>query len=57
MQLLHKIVNNGFYAKGHGILHLGYFAAVFVEGHGFYATFGGALLVFGLVGFLAGQED
>lgn len=29
--------------------HIGYFGAVFAEGHGFYAMLGGAMLVFVVV--------
>ncbi len=35
--------------KTHHAVHLGYFAAVFVEGHGVYASFGGLLLVMGVI--------
>lgn len=34
---------------GHRYAHLAYFGAVFVEGHGIYATMGGVLLVTGLL--------
>lgn len=34
---------------GHAWAHLAYFGAVFVEGHGIYASMGGILLVIGLL--------
>lgn len=37
-------------------VHLVYFAAVFVEAHGYYGLAGGALFVLGLVAFFAGEE-
>ncbi len=33
--------------EGQPIAHLGYFAAVFFEGHGYYAGMGGVLFVLG----------
>lgn len=41
----------------HGATHLCYFAAVYVEGHGFYAATGGALLILGVVGVVIGGND
>jgi len=42
---------------GHRYAHLGYFAAVFVEGHGVYATLGGVLLVIGVLMLFFTGED
>lgn len=36
--------------------HLFYFGAVFIEGHGVYSYAGGVLLVFGLLGAIAGED-
>lgn len=33
---------------GHECAHLAYFAAVFIEGHGVYASMGGVLLILGV---------
>ena len=41
----------------HGSAHLAYFGAVFVEGHGMYATMGGVLLALGIVAFLFGKAE
>lgn len=37
--------------------HLVYFGAVFIEGHGIYSIAGGVLLVFGVLGVIAGEEE
>ena len=39
----------------HGAMHLAYFAAVFIEGHGLYAMFAGSLLIAGLFQALTGD--
>jgi hypothetical protein len=36
--------------------HLIYFGAVFIEGHGVYSYTGGVLLIFGLIGAIAGED-
>lgn len=36
--------------------HLVYFAFVFIEGHGMYATMGGVLLVSGIAAMVMGEE-
>lgn len=36
--------------------HMFYFGAVFIEGHGLYSYAGGALLMFGFIGMIAGEE-
>lgn len=42
---------------GHGLLHLGYFGAVWQEGHGLYAALGGSLLLFGVIQLLLGELE
>jgi hypothetical protein len=41
--------------EGHHYVHLVYFAAVAVEGHGVYSMAGGALLIIGVVAILIGD--
>jgi hypothetical protein len=36
--------------------HMIYFGAVFIEGHGVYSLAGGALLIFSLIGAIAGED-
>jgi len=45
-----------FYHVGHGTGHLVYFGAVFMEGHGIYATMGGFLLITSLLGIALGEK-
>lgn len=42
---------------GHGYAHLAYFGGVFVEGHGFYSTMGGVLLLMGIAAIFVGGEE
>lgn len=42
---------NELLAKSHKSFHTAYFAAVFVEGHGFYAATGGVLFLLAIVDF------
>lgn len=41
----------------HQVVHLGYFAAVFIEAHGFYGALGGMLFVVGVVGLFVGDAE
>ena len=43
--------------EGHSFAHLAYFAGVFWEGHGFYSSMGGVLLLMGVVAMFLGESD
>lgn len=43
--------------SAHGLTHLAYFGAVWLEGHGIYAATGGALLIMGMFGMMMGDID
>jgi len=56
--VLHKLIEKARpkVHVGHNVAHLLYFGAVFVEGHGLYATMGGVLLIVGAVAMFVGEE-
>lgn len=52
LTVLKKLLHRLDFGTVHGLAHLLYFGAVFVEGHGLYALMGGVLLALGLAAVL-----
>lgn len=61
LAMLHRffvsVAHKRSFTRGHSLIHTLYFGAVFMEGHGIYATAGGIMAVFTIVSALAGENE